>query len=82
MPLETNGVIADYSPVDESLTVYANTQVPQVFRTALSIVFQIPRSRIRIIVPDSGAVLEENFPEAFGARNHGLYGNWKTCKVY
>lgn len=54
MPLETNGVIADYSPVDESLTVYANTQVPQVFRTALSIVFQIPRSRIRIIVPDSG----------------------------
>ncbi|MCG3108938.1 Glyceraldehyde dehydrogenase large chain [Metallosphaera sp. J1] len=54
MPLETNGVIADYSPVEGSLTVYANTQVPQVFRTALSIVFQIPRSRIRIIVPDSG----------------------------
>ncbi|QKR00075.1 xanthine dehydrogenase family protein molybdopterin-binding subunit [Metallosphaera tengchongensis] len=54
MPMETNGVIADYSPGDGSLTVYANTQVPQIFRTALSIVFQIPRSRIRIIVPDSG----------------------------
>jgi len=54
MPIETNGVIADYNPVDQALTVYSNTQVPQVFRTALSIVFQIPRSKIRIIVPDSG----------------------------
>ncbi len=54
MPMETNGVIADYSPVDGSLTVYANTQVPQVFRTALSIIFQISKSKIRIKVPDSG----------------------------
>ncbi|NON62405.1 xanthine dehydrogenase family protein molybdopterin-binding subunit [Acidianus sp. RZ1] len=54
MPIETNAVIADYSPGENSLTLYANTQVPQVFRTALSIVFSIPRSRIRIIVPDSG----------------------------
>ncbi|MEM3323282.1 MAG: xanthine dehydrogenase family protein molybdopterin-binding subunit [Metallosphaera sp.] len=54
MPIETNGVIADYSPANGSLTIYANTQVPQVFRTALSIVFGIPKSRIRVIVPDSG----------------------------
>lgn len=53
-PIEPNGVIADYSYAENSLTVYANTQVPQVFRTALSIVFNIPRSKIRIIVPDSG----------------------------
>lgn len=53
-PIETNGVIADFDKITGSLTVYANTQVPQVFKTALSIIFNIPRSKIRIIVPDSG----------------------------
>ncbi|WP_338598200.1 xanthine dehydrogenase family protein molybdopterin-binding subunit [Sulfolobus tengchongensis] len=53
-PIETNGVIADFDKVSGNLTVYANTQVPQVFKTALSIIFNIPRSKVRIIVPDSG----------------------------
>ncbi|MEM0363753.1 MAG: xanthine dehydrogenase family protein molybdopterin-binding subunit [Sulfolobaceae archaeon] len=53
-PIETNGVIADYDKITGNLTVYANTQVPQVFKTALSIIFNIPRSKVRIIVPDSG----------------------------
>ncbi|BDB98113.1 aldehyde dehydrogenase [Saccharolobus caldissimus] len=53
-PIETNGVIADFDKITGSLTVYANTQVPQVFKTALSIIFNIPRPKIRIIVPDSG----------------------------
>jgi len=53
-PLEPNAVIADYNKVTGELTIIANTQVPQVFKTAISIVFNIPRSKIRIIVPDSG----------------------------
>lgn len=53
-PIETNGVIADFDKITGSLTVYANTQIPQVFKTALSIIFNIPRPKIRIIVPDSG----------------------------
>lgn len=51
-PIEPNAVLAHYTP--QGLTVYANTQVPQVFRTALSIILSLPRSRIRIVVPDSG----------------------------
>ncbi|BCU66901.1 carbon monoxide dehydrogenase [Sulfolobales archaeon HS-7] len=51
-PIEPNAVLANYD--NEKLTLYANTQLPQVFRTALSIILNIPRSKIRIIVPDSG----------------------------
>ncbi|WP_048050290.1 xanthine dehydrogenase family protein molybdopterin-binding subunit [Saccharolobus islandicus] len=53
-PLETNGVIAEFDKISGNLTIYANTQVPQVFKTALSIIFNIPRSKVRLIVPDSG----------------------------
>ncbi|MEM4912560.1 MAG: xanthine dehydrogenase family protein molybdopterin-binding subunit, partial [Metallosphaera sp.] len=53
-PIEPNAVIAEYNKISGELTIIANTQVPQVFKTAVSIVFNIPRSKIRIIVPDSG----------------------------
>jgi CO/xanthine dehydrogenase Mo-binding subunit len=52
-PLEPNAVVADFDP-HGGLTVYANTQVPQVFRTALAVTFNLPRSRVTIKVPDSG----------------------------
>ncbi|MCY0860189.1 MAG: xanthine dehydrogenase family protein molybdopterin-binding subunit [Sulfolobaceae archaeon] len=52
--LEPNAVIADYDKFSNRLTVYANTQVPQVFKTALSIIFNLPRSSVRILVPDIG----------------------------
>ncbi|MBP1358038.1 MAG: xanthine dehydrogenase family protein molybdopterin-binding subunit, partial [Sulfolobus sp.] len=52
--LEPNGVIADYDKFSQRLTVYANTQVPQVFKTALSIIFNLPRNSVRILVPDIG----------------------------
>ncbi|GGU00825.1 carbon-monoxide dehydrogenase large subunit [Sulfodiicoccus acidiphilus] len=52
-PIEPNAVVADYDP-HGGLTVYANTQVPQVFRTALAVTFGLPRSRVTLKVPDSG----------------------------
>jgi carbon-monoxide dehydrogenase large subunit len=53
-PLETRGLVAQYDPRGEQLTVWASTQVPHLMRTALADFLRLPEHRLRIVAPDVG----------------------------
>jgi carbon-monoxide dehydrogenase large subunit len=53
-PLETRGLVAQYDPAAEQLTVWASTQVPHLMRTALADFLRLPEHRLRIVAPDVG----------------------------
>jgi carbon-monoxide dehydrogenase large subunit len=53
-PMETCGAVADYDPVEASLTLYETTQAPHAHRTLFALVAGIPEHKIRIISPDIG----------------------------
>ncbi len=52
--IETRGIAVRPDPVDETLTVYANTQMPHRARQILVAALGLPESRIRVVAPDSG----------------------------
>ncbi len=56
-PLETRGVVADYQPQTDQLTVWNATQAPHRIRTHLSELLKRPEDTIRVIAPDVGAAL-------------------------
>jgi CO/xanthine dehydrogenase Mo-binding subunit len=60
MPIETRGLVADYSNATEQLTVWASTQVPHQVQQFLVEHVGLPAHRIRVIAPDVGG--------AFGAK--------------
>jgi xanthine dehydrogenase YagR molybdenum-binding subunit len=64
--LETHGVVADWKP--EMLTVYASTQGTSTVRDELAEIFEIPKSRIRVITEFMGG----GFGAKFGAGNFGV----------
>jgi CO/xanthine dehydrogenase Mo-binding subunit len=64
--LETHGVVADWKP--EMLTVYASTQGTPTVRDELAEVFDIPKSRVRVITDYMGG----GFGAKFGAGNYGV----------
>jgi CO/xanthine dehydrogenase Mo-binding subunit len=64
--LETHGVVADWKP--EMLTVYASTQGTPTVRDELAEVFNIPKSRVRVITEYMGG----GFGAKFGAGNFGV----------
>jgi len=53
-PLETCGIVADYSTVDGRLTVWSTSQAPHAHRTLYAIVTRLPEHKIRIVSPDIG----------------------------
>jgi xanthine dehydrogenase YagR molybdenum-binding subunit len=64
--LETHGVVADWKP--DMLTVYASTQGTSTVREELAEIFEIPKSRIRVITEFMGG----GFGAKFGAGNFGV----------
>lgn len=54
LPMETRGVIADWSPGFRTLTVVSSTQVPHLLRMQLAECLDLPESVIRVIAPDVG----------------------------
>jgi xanthine dehydrogenase YagR molybdenum-binding subunit len=64
--LETHGVVADWKP--EMLTVYASTQGTPSVRDEFAEVFNIPKSRVRVITEYMGG----GFGAKFGAGNFGV----------
>lgn len=54
VPLEPRGVVAEWDPVRETLTVWDSTQNPHPLRVYLSLALRIPESKIRVIQPDVG----------------------------
>ena len=64
--LETHGVVADWKP--DMLTVYASTQGTPTVREELAEVFNVPKSRVRVITEYMGG----GFGAKFGAGNFGV----------
>ena len=53
--LDPHGCIADYDTFTQVLTIYSSTQSIYLVRDVLADVLQIPRNKVRVIVPDVGA---------------------------
>ncbi|HKT10773.1 MAG TPA: xanthine dehydrogenase family protein molybdopterin-binding subunit [Terriglobia bacterium] len=52
--METRGVVASYSPGEDTLTVWSSTQVPHILKTQLSLMTGIDEPRCRVIAPEVG----------------------------
>jgi len=60
--IENRGVVAQYEPGRQFLTLWSSTQVPDLLRGVLGECLQFPVHRIRVIVPDVGG--------GFGVKMH------------
>jgi carbon-monoxide dehydrogenase large subunit len=66
MPLETRGVLADWDPAREHLTVWSSTQFPHALKQFVTGMLGLPPHQVRIIAPDVGGgfgVKCEFYPE-------------------
>lgn len=82
-PLETRGVVADYQPLTDQLTVWNATQAPHRLRMYLAQLLSRPEDTIRVIAPDVGGsfgVKDCLFPEdiliPYLALQHGQPIKW------
>jgi carbon-monoxide dehydrogenase large subunit len=65
-PMETRGLVADYQPQDDRLTVWDSTQNPHGMKTRLAQLLGRPESSLRVVTPDVGGGFGEKgclFPE-------------------
>jgi carbon-monoxide dehydrogenase large subunit len=65
-PLETRGMVADYQPQGDMLTVWDSTQHPHTVRDHLAHVLRRPANSIRVVAPDVGGGFGEKgglYPE-------------------
>ena len=53
-PLEGRGVLADYRPGSDELTVTTSTQIPHFVKTLLAAALRMKESRVRVIAPEVG----------------------------
>ncbi|MBI3326526.1 MAG: xanthine dehydrogenase family protein, partial [Nitrospinae bacterium] len=66
VPLETRGLVADYQPQEDLLTIWASTQSPHRVRRQIAHLLNRPESCVRVIAPDVGGGFGEKggaFPE-------------------
>ncbi len=61
-PMETRGVVAQYQPGDDRLTVWLSTQAPHLMRTQLAALLDMPEHKVRVVAPEVGG--------AFGSKNN------------
>ncbi len=52
--MEPRGVLAQYLPGEDTLTVWSSTQVPHILKTQLSLILNMPEQRVRVIAPEVG----------------------------
>ena len=52
--MEPRGVVADFNPGTNQLTLYTSTQIPHLVRLLLALVTGHPEHQIRVIAPDVG----------------------------
>ena len=74
-PLETHGVVADWTP--EGLTVWASTQETKGVRNDLAELFELPRAKVRVISEYTGG----GFGAKYGAGTHGVLATWLSKKT-
>jgi carbon-monoxide dehydrogenase large subunit len=61
-PLETCAAVADYDPVEGTLTLWCTTQAPHAHRTLYALITGLPEHRIRVISPDIGGGFGSKVP--------------------
>jgi len=52
--MEPRGVVADYSPGAQQLTVWSSTQIPHLLRTQIAIMLGVPEYTVRVVTPEVG----------------------------
>ena len=52
--VETRGVLADYRPFENKLTVYSSTQIPHFVKIWVGVILGIPESNVRVVAPEVG----------------------------
>jgi carbon-monoxide dehydrogenase large subunit len=53
-PMETRGIVAEWSETEQSLTCWISTQGPIPIKNGLAMLFHLPESKVRVIAPDVG----------------------------
>lgn len=54
MPMETRGVVAQYSKAEKKLTVWSSSQIPHLLRNLLASQLGLPQHQVHVIVPEVG----------------------------
>lgn len=70
--METRGVVADYDPGTDHLTIYTSTQIPHLLRLLFTLVTGHPEHKLRIVAPDVGG--------AFGSKLY-IYAEEVICGI-
>src|SRR3954468_821953 len=52
--METRGVLAEYLPGENRLTVWSSTQIPHLLKTQISLMVGLPETAVRVIAPEVG----------------------------
>src|SRR5436190_4130452 len=52
--METRGVLAEYLPGENRLTVWSSTQIPHLLKTQISLLVGLPETAVRVIAPEVG----------------------------
>ncbi len=81
--METRGVVASYSPGEDTLTVWSSTQIPHILKTQLAIMSKLDEARCRVITPEVGGgfgsklnVYGEEGVACFASRKLGRPVKW------
>ena len=52
--IETRGVVASYSPGEDTLTLWSSTQIPHILKTQIAIMTGTDEARCRVVAPEVG----------------------------
>src|SRR3989440_3437156 len=81
--VEGRGVLADYKPFTNKLTVYTSTQIPHFVKVWLAVILGIPESNVRVVAPEVGGgfgskirVYPEEILTALASRRMGRPVKW------
>ncbi|MBI1982628.1 MAG: xanthine dehydrogenase family protein molybdopterin-binding subunit [Acidobacteria bacterium] len=81
--METRGIIASYSPGEDTLTVWSSTQIPHLLKTQLAVMVKMDEARCRVIAPEVGGafgsklnVYAEEGVACFASRKLGKPIKW------
>ncbi len=83
MPMETRGVVAQFTKSDKKLTVWSSSQIPHLLRNLLASQLGLPQHQVHVIVPEVGGgfgcklnVYPEEMVASFAAMKLGRPVKW------
>jgi aerobic carbon-monoxide dehydrogenase large subunit len=81
--VESRGVLADYKPFTNKVTVYSSTQIPHFVKVWVAVILGIPESNVRVVAPEVGGgfgskirVYPEEILTALASRRLGRPVKW------